>query len=97
MAEGKKPAKKITIEEAFRRIRPLFIMMMMFPFFGLVAAMILLYILKVKNLLLMEGLVLFAMVIYVVTTYLVARKMGQLGQKAKPCGAGEGTLAEILL
>jgi hypothetical protein len=84
MAEGKKPAKKIPIEEAFHRIRPVFIMMMMFPFFGLVATMILLYVLKVKNLLLMEGLVLFAMTIYVSTTYLVARKMGQLGQRAKP-------------
>jgi hypothetical protein len=84
MAKGKKPAKSIPIEEAFRRIRPVFIMMMLFPLFGLIATMVLLYVLKVKNLLLMEGLVLFAMFIYVSTTYLVARKMGQLGQKAKP-------------
>ena len=83
MPEGKKPMK-ITIEEAFRRIRPLFIIMMMFPLFGLVATMILLYVLKVKNLLLIEGLVLFAMLIYVSTTYLVARKMSQIGQRAKP-------------
>jgi positive regulator of sigma E activity len=83
MAEGKKPVK-ISIEEAFRRIRPVFIIMMLFPLFGLIATMILLYVLKVKNLLLMEGLVLFAMFIYVSTTYLVARMMGQLGQKAKP-------------
>jgi len=89
MAEGKKPAEKITLEEAFRRIRPLFIMMMLFPFFGLVAAMALLFILKVKNLLLMEGLILLAMVIYVVTTYVVARKMGQLGQRAKPLELGK--------
>ena len=43
--------------------------------------MILLYILKVKNLLLVEGLIIFAMIIYVVTTYLVASKMGQMGKK----------------
>ena len=84
MAGDKKPEKKISIEEAFRRIRPLFIMMMLFPFFGLVATMVILYVLKVKNLLQMEGLVLFAMFIYVYTTYLDARKMGQIGQKAKP-------------
>lgn len=82
MADGKKRGKVI-IEEAFRRIRPLFIMMMLFPLFGLIAAMVLLYVLDVKDLLLMEGLVLFAMIIYVVTTYLVARKMGQIGQKGK--------------
>jgi hypothetical protein len=84
LAGDKKPEKKISIEEAFRRIRPLFIMMMLFPFFGLVATMVLLYVLKVKNLLQMEGLVLFAMFIYVSTTYLAAKKMGQIGQKAKP-------------
>ena len=84
MVEDKKQAKKISIEEAFRRIRPVFIMMMMFPFFGLVATMVLLYVLKVKSLLQMEGLVLFAMFIYVSTTYLVAKKMGQMGKKAKP-------------
>ncbi len=59
-------------------------MMMLFPFFGLVATMVLLYVLRVKNLLQMEGLVLFAMFIYVSTTYLAARKMGQMGQKVKP-------------
>ena len=83
MAEGKK-RKSVTIEEAFRRIRPLFIMMMLFPLFGLIAAMVILYILDVKNLLMMEGLVLFAMIIYVVTTYLAAVKMGQIGKRAKP-------------
>jgi positive regulator of sigma E activity len=82
MSEEKISGKKVTIEEAFRRIRPLFIMLMMFPLFGLIAVMILLYILQVKNLLLMEGLVVFAMIIYIVTTYLVARKMGQMGEKA---------------
>jgi len=82
MADEKK-REKVTIEEAFRRIRPAFIMMMLFPLFGLIAAMVLLYVLDVKNLLLMEGLVLFAMIIYIVTTYLAARKMGQLGQKAR--------------
>jgi positive regulator of sigma E activity len=78
-----KSGKKVTIEEAFRKIRPLFIMLMMFPLFGLIATMILLYILQVKNLLLLEGLVVFAMIIYVVTTYLVASKMGQMEKKGK--------------
>ena len=83
MADEKK-RKSVSIEEAFRRIRPLFIMVMLFPLFGLIAAMVLLYVLNVKDLLLMEGLVLFAMVIYVVTTYLVAIKMGQIGKRARP-------------
>ena len=80
MTEEGKSGKNITIEEAFRRVRPFFIMLMMVPLFGLIAAMILLYILKVKNLLLVEGLLIFAMIIYVVTTYLVASKMGQMGK-----------------
>jgi len=82
MTEEGKSGKNITIEEAFRRVRPFFIMLMMFPLFGLIAAMILLYMLKVKNLLLVEGLLIFAMIIYVVTTYLVASKMGQM-EKSK--------------
>ena len=84
MAADKNPAKKIPLEEALRRIRPVFIMMMIFPLVGLVAAMIVLYVLKVKNLLFMEGLLLLAMAIYVSTTYLVARKMGQIGRRTKP-------------
>ncbi len=79
-----KKGKKVTIEEAFRRLRPLFIVVMMFPLFGLVAAMILLYVLEVKNLPLMESLILLAMIIYVVTTYLVARRMGQMDGKRRP-------------
>ncbi len=82
MADEKR--KSVSIEEAFRRIRPLFIMVMLFPLFGLIAAMVLLYVLNVKDLLLMEGLVLFAMIIYIVTTYLVAMKMGQIGKRARP-------------
>ena len=82
MVERKKPTEKISIEEAFRRIRPAFIMMMMFPLFGLVAAMIIVYVMKVKNLLLIEGLLLLAMVIYVVTTWIVAKKLSQYAQKA---------------
>ena len=81
MTEEGKSGKSITIEEAFRRVRPFFIMLMMFPLFGLIAAMILLYMLKVKNLLLVEGLLIFSMIIYVVTTYLVASRMGQMGKK----------------
>ncbi len=81
MAERKNPPEKISLEEAFRRIRPAFIMMMMFPLFGLVAAMIVVYVMKIKNLLLIEGLLLLAMVIYVVTTWIVAKKMSQLAQR----------------
>ena len=83
MAKEKKPAEKITIEEAFRRIRPAFIMMMMFPLFGLVAAMIVTYVMKVKNLLIIEGLLFIAMVIYVVTTWIVAKKMSKLARRAE--------------
>jgi len=84
MAEGKNPEKKLTLEETMRRIRPLFIMMMMFPLIGMVAAMVILYMIQPKNLLLMEGMIFLSMVFFVVTTYLVFKRMGQMGQKAKP-------------
>jgi len=84
MVEGKNPEKKLTLEETMRRIRPLFIMMMMFPLIGMVAAMVILYMIQPKNLLLMEGMIFLSMVFFVVTTYLVFKRMGQMGQKAKP-------------
>jgi membrane protein YdbS with pleckstrin-like domain len=84
MVEGKNTEKKLTLEETMRRIRPLFIMMMMFPLIGMVAAMVILYMIQPKNLLLMEGMIFLSMVFFVVTTYLVFKRMGQMGQKAKP-------------
>jgi len=83
MPEEKQSEKKISIEEALRRIRPLFIMMMMFPFFGLVVAMVILYLLRPKNLLLLEALILISMALYVGTTYIFAKRMGQLAKKTK--------------
>lgn len=84
MPEEKQLEKKISIEEALRRIRPLFIIMMMFPLFGLVAAMVILYVLRPKNLLLLEMMILISMSLYVGTTYLFAKRMGQLSKKTKP-------------
>jgi hypothetical protein len=81
---GDKQPEKISIEEALRRIRPLFILMMMFPLFGLVAAMVILYMLRPKNLLLLEAMIMISMAIYVGTTYLFARRIGQLAKKTKP-------------
>jgi len=81
LVEEKKPEKKLTLEEALRRTRPLFIMMMMFPLFGLIAAMVILYVLQPKNLLFIEVMIFISMVLYVVTTYLFAKKMGQMGKK----------------
>jgi hypothetical protein len=78
--EGKKE-KKLTLEETLRRIRPLFIMMMIFPLFGLIAAMVILYILQPKNLLFIEVMIFISMVLYIVTTYLAVKKMGQMGKK----------------
>lgn len=83
MAEGKNPEKKLTLEETMRRIRPLFIMMMMFPLIGMVAAMVILYMIQPKNLLLMEGMIFLSMVFFVVTTYLVFKRMGHMGQTVK--------------
>ncbi|HIH88688.1 TPA: hypothetical protein HA344_05715 [Candidatus Bathyarchaeota archaeon] len=83
MAEGKKEEKKISLEETMRRIRPLFIMMMLFPLIGMIAAMIIIYIIQPKNLILIETLILFSMIFFVVTTYLVYMKMGEMGKRAK--------------
>ena len=84
MSEGKKQEKKLTLEETMRRIRPFFIIMMMFPLIGMIAAMIILYMIQPKNLLLLEVLILFSMAFFVATTYLVYKKMGQMGQKTNP-------------
>ncbi len=82
MAEVKK--EKLTIEEYLKRIRPLFIMMMMLPLTGMIAAMVLLYMMQPKNLLLIEALIFLSMVFFVVTVYLVYRRLGQLTPKPKP-------------
>ena len=83
MAEGKNPEKKVTLEETMRRIRPLFILMMLFPLIGMIAAMIILYMLQPKNLILLEAMIFFSMAFFVVTIYLVYKRMGQMGQKSK--------------
>jgi hypothetical protein len=82
MVEGKK--EKLTLEEYLKRIRPLFIMMMMLPLTGMIAAMVLLYMMQPKNLLLIETLIFLSMVFFVVTVYLVYKKMGQIPLKPKP-------------
>jgi fatty acid desaturase len=88
MAEGKSPDKKLTLEETMRRIRPLFILMMFFPLTGMIAAMIIIYMIQPKNLLLIEALILLSMIFFLVTTYLVFKRMGQLRPKpaSKPTG-----------
>ncbi len=83
MAEGKKEEKKISLEETMRRIRPLFIMMMLFPLIGMIAAMIIIYMIQPKNLILIEALILFSMIFFVVTTYLVYMRMGEMGKRVK--------------
>lgn len=87
MAEGKRPEKKLTIEETLRRIRPLFILMMFFPLTGMIAAMIIIYMIQPRNLVLIEVLILLSMIFFLVTTYLVFKRMGQLSPSpSKPTG-----------
>ena len=88
MAEGKSPDKKLTLEETMRRIRPLFILMMFFPLTGMMAAMIIIYMIQPRNLILIEALILLSMIFFLVTTYLVFKRMGQLRPKpaSKPTG-----------
>ena len=88
MAERRNPDKKLTLEETMRRIRPLFILMMFFPLTGMIAAMIIIYMIQPKNLLLIEALILLSMIFFLVTTYLVFKRMGQLRPKpaSKPTG-----------
>ena len=88
MAERRSPEKKLTLEETMRRIRPLFILMMFFPLSGMIAAMIIIYMIQPKNLLLIEALILLSMIFFLVTTYLVFKRMGQLRPKpaSKPTG-----------
>jgi hypothetical protein len=82
MAEAKK--EKLTLEEYLKRIRPLFIMIMFLPLSGMVAAMVLLYMIQPKNLLLVEALVFLSMLFFVVSIYLLYKRMGQLTPKPKP-------------
>ena len=84
MTNGDKSEKKITLEESLRRIKPLFIMMMMFPLIGMIAAMVILYMIRPKNLLLMEVMIVLSMILYIVTTYLFINRMGRVGQEKKP-------------
>ena len=75
MAESKKQKKKLSVDEAMRRMRPLFIMMMMFPLIGMIAAIIIIYMIEPKNFLLIEALILFSMAFFIVTTYLFVKRM----------------------
>jgi positive regulator of sigma E activity len=82
MAEGKKAEKKkLSIDETMRRMRPLFIMMMMFPLIGMIAAMAIIYIIQPKNLLLLESLIFASMAFFVVASYFFYKRMGNFTGK----------------
>jgi len=83
MTEGKKKPE-ISLEEYLKRIRPLFIMMMFLPLSGMVAAMVILYMIQPKNLLLVEALIFLSMLFFVVSIYLMYKRMGNLKPKPKP-------------
>jgi len=81
MAKGEKP--KLSVDETMRRMRPLFIMMMLFPLIGMIAAMIIIYMIQPKNMLLIEALIMFSMVFFLVTTYLFVKRMANFTGKNK--------------
>jgi len=83
MTEGKKKPE-ISLEEYLKRIRPLFIMMMFLPLSGMVAAMVILYMIQPKNLLLVEALIFLSMLFFVVSIYLMYKRMGNLKPNPKP-------------
>ncbi len=72
--------KKVTIEEALYRLRYLFIMVMAVPLIGMVTAIVLLYRMRVNNLIFFVGAIIFMMIIYISTIYLVVKRMMQLGK-----------------
>jgi uncharacterized membrane protein YhaH (DUF805 family) len=80
MAGRKEQKKKISVNEAMRRMRPIFLMMMLIPFMGMIAAMIIIYMIQPKNMLLIEALIFFSMAIFIVTTYLFVKRMGNFTQ-----------------
>ncbi len=88
MAEGKEAKKKVSVDEAMRRMRPIFLMMMMIPFRGMIAAMVIIYMIQPKNMLLIELLIFFSMMIFIVTTYMFFKRMSNFSQR-KPEGTAE--------
>ncbi len=88
MAEGKETKKKISTDEAMRRMRPIFLLMMMIPFMGMIAAMVIIYMIKPKNMLLIEALIFFSMLIFIATTYLFVKRMANFSQR-KPGEAAQ--------
>lgn len=81
MAKGKEQKKKVSIDEAMRRMRPIFLMMMLIPFMGMIAAMIIIYMIQPKNMLLIEALIFFSMAIFIMTTYLFMKRMNNFTQR----------------
>jgi membrane glycosyltransferase len=82
LAESNKPEKKkLSVDETMRRMRPLFIMMMMFPLIGMIAAMAIIYMIQPKNLLLLEILIFLSMAFFIVTTYFFYKRMGNFTGK----------------
>jgi hypothetical protein len=81
MAEGKAQKKKVSVDEAMRRMRPIFLMMMLIPFMGMIAAMIIIYMIQPKNMLLIEAMIFVSMVIFIVTTYLFMKRMDNFTQR----------------
>ena len=75
--------KKVSIEEALYRLRFMFIMIMSIPLFGMVSAIVLLYRLKVNNLSILVGAITLMIVFYATTSYLVIRRILNIGKSNK--------------
>ncbi|GEM_PF-3561583 len=69
---------KPTLKEIFRRNRLLFQAVMIFPVVGIIVAMVILYMHPSRNLPLQMALMVFLLVQYVVSVFIISRKMDAL-------------------
>jgi len=81
---------KSTLEDVLARLGPFFIVIMSFPLMGMVAAIGVLIYVNPRNLPWLIGMVAFFMTQYVLTMYIMYRKMRSLGKTRKGSEAQEG-------
>jgi hypothetical protein len=72
--EGQKP----TLKEIFRRYRLLFLAIMIFPVFGMIVAIGVLYMYPTRNLPIQVALIVFLLVQYLITVFLIQRRMNAI-------------------
>ena len=72
------PQNKPTLTEIMIKLKPFFLIVMLFPLVGMIIATVLIFQLKPNNMELIIGLIIFLMLVYLGTIYYISKRIDSL-------------------